>query len=360
MASSNSGTLKQRSGVRGPQLLLAHTAPPSRIDWSGEDRPAQIQFADGSTSPGVCIRCPDAPCLQYREVELTIAGLPAFPGDADSRVCPTDAITWSTGSATPNIDAQACIGCGLCVRRCPVGAIHISGGTAAIAAEVSGPWKLADKPDDARTRALADSFSRLPQQGACASATDASLQRVYDALFAMKDKQDAQFPNHLARNLLIAAGHSCAMRRRGDVNVRMDLLLGLGKGTAAVGEVEADPNAMIDTPRNILDDAAIMLARYEVDRSNLRAVIVGFGLPNQRSDYWQIIEDIAAVTGLKINTLTIGGLIMTVWAGRSLQNLPDDAFFTGRSRNIRSQLEAALGQKITLSPGFLGILESQK
>lgn len=360
MASSNSGTLKQRGGARGPQVLLTHAAPPSQIDWSGDDRPAQIRLADGATTTGVCIRCPDAPCLQYRDVELTIAGLPAFPGDADSRVCPTDAITWPTGHPTPIIGSDACIGCGLCLRRCPVGAIHLSSGLATIAVEAVGPWKEADKPDDARTRALADSFLRLPRQGACATATEVSLQRMHNALVTIKDKKDSQFPNHLARNLLIATGQPCAMRQRGDVNIRMDLLIGVQEGAAAVGEVEADPNAMIDTPRNILDDAAIMLARYKADRATLGAVIVGFGLPNQRSEYWQIIEDIAAVTGLKINTMTIGAMIMAVWAGKTLPGLARGAFFTGSSRTIRPALENSLGQKVTLSAGFLGILESQK
>jgi Fe-S-cluster-containing hydrogenase component 2 len=360
MASSNSGTLKQRGGARGPQVLLTHSSPPLRIDWFGDDQPAQIRFADGATSTGVCIRCPDAPCLQYRDVELTIAGLPAFPGDADSRVCPTDAITWPTGAPTPTVDPDACIGCGLCVRRCPVGAIHLSSGTATLAAEAGGPWKEADKPDDARTRELADAFHRLPRNGACATATEVGLQRMHNSLAAVKDKQDTQFPNHLARNLLIATGHPCAMRRRGDVNVRMDLLVGIEEGAAAVGEVEADPSAMIDTPRNILDDAAVMLARYGADRAKIGAVIVGFGLPNQRSEYWQIIEDIAAVTGLKINTLTIGAMIMAVWAGKSLPGLAGGAFFTGGARTIRPALGCALGQKVTLSVGFLGILESQK
>lgn len=360
MASLKSGTLKQVIGVRAGRVVLTHNSHPVQLSWTKANRPAQIVMADGTIGEGACIRCADAPCIQYREVELNVAGMPAFPGDLDSRVCPTNAISWPTGDLTPAIEADKCIGCGLCVRRCPVGAIHFSNGSASLSSKVDGLWKETGVADITATAKLAAQFAEVPRLGACEPVTDTNIERFQTRLLGSRDHNDAQYPNHIARNLLLASGFACTMRRRGDVNARMDLLIGYPRGVIAVGEVEGDPNAMIDTPRNILDDAAVMLSRYSLDRSNLGALIVGFGLPNQRSEYWQIVEDIAAITGLKINTVSIAALVMGVWTGQSLRGLASGDFYTGNGRTIRPAVEASIGHRITLPSGFLGILESQK
>lgn len=360
MALLKSETLKQLTGVRTGRVTLTHNSRPIQLSWEKANRPAQIVMADGTTGEGACIRCADAPCILYREAELYFTGMPAFPGDLDSRVCPTNAITWPTDNLAPTIEADKCIGCGLCLRRCPVGAIHFSNGSATLSSTVDGLWKETGVSDTATTENVAAQFAKVPRSGACEPVTDASIERFQTRLLDSRAKNDAQYPNHIARNLLIASGFSSTMRRRGDVNARMDLLIGFPEGVIAVGEVEGDSNAMIDTPRNILDDAAVMLSRYSIDRSKLGAVIVGFGLPNQRSEYWQIVEDIAATTGLKISTVSIAALVMGVWTGKSLKGLARGDFYSGNGRTIRPAVENSIGHQITLPSGFLGILESQK
>lgn len=41
-------------------------------------------------------------------------------------VCPTGALSWDKGNKTIKIDNKKCLSCGLCIKECPVGAIHFA------------------------------------------------------------------------------------------------------------------------------------------------------------------------------------------------------------------------------------------
>ncbi len=64
-----------------------------------------IQWEDLCLSiPVVCLQCEDAPCLN---------------------VCPTKAISQNAETGAKEVDADACIGCQMCVMVCPTGSIRI-------------------------------------------------------------------------------------------------------------------------------------------------------------------------------------------------------------------------------------------
>ena len=64
-----------------------------------------IQWEDRCLSvPVVCLQCEDAPCLN---------------------VCPTKAISQNAETGAKEVDADACIGCQMCVMVCPTGSIRI-------------------------------------------------------------------------------------------------------------------------------------------------------------------------------------------------------------------------------------------
>ncbi len=64
--------------------------------------------------------------MEYALSELILPIFSDFPADRNNSVCPTGAITWPHDEASPIIDGEACISCGLCVNRCPVRAIFLS------------------------------------------------------------------------------------------------------------------------------------------------------------------------------------------------------------------------------------------
>lgn len=75
--------------------------------------------------------------------ELALVGaLECFPGDPSLNVCPTRAIAWETRRMVVTVVAADCIGCGLCVARCPYGAISLANGMTACV-ETADPDQLA-------------------------------------------------------------------------------------------------------------------------------------------------------------------------------------------------------------------------
>lgn len=360
MDSWNSRLLRQetRHGARAVVLDAAVRLREFRRSDGGA--PSAAILEDGSAVGTGCIRCEDAPCLKYRPAELTIEGVLAFPADLDPHVCPTGALSYPREAVSPQVNPDGCIGCGLCVARCPVAAIHIDNGKAVVSSGVERPWIEVARDDQVALAAFRDSLAGVQIIGPMQRVNETTMGAALDGVSEQLRIADTQFPNRLTRNLFLSLDIGAAMRRRGDVNVRMDAVLALGHGTVGVAEVEFDQNVMLDGPRNIMDAIAVIVARYDSPQDQLRAAIVGLALPNQRSEFWQIIEDIDAVLGLKINTITVGGMIAALWRGATLPSLRENSLHTAGVRSIRAPLVAAVPDLARLPIGFRGMLESHK
>jgi len=76
-----------------------------------------------------CLGCRFPRCIKFMQEELNINDerLNDFPIDTLDSVCPTGAIIWENNELTPYIIPELCINCGLCARRCPIGAIYSNG-----------------------------------------------------------------------------------------------------------------------------------------------------------------------------------------------------------------------------------------
>ena len=215
-------------------------------------------------------------------------------------VCPTAALQWEPDQPTPSVQHDLCISCGLCASRCSVGAIHLdSEGQAHVAAGHSDYIE----PIEARTgQSSAEArrpFENAERRGSLREVTDETILALVERISSIGSGLPARFPTVLARNLLREAGIRALSRRIGDVNVRIDLLLRGADGRVAVGEVEFSPGALLDAPRDVLDDAAVLINRYGVERDNIDAIVVALALPNERSEFWQVISDVRQVLGLQ-------------------------------------------------------------
>ena len=159
-----------------------------------------------------------------------------------------------------------------------------------------------------------------------------------------------KFPNHLARNLFLTVGVGAAMRRRGDNAVRMDLILGLPGVVYGVAEVEFGGDAVLDSPRDILDDVAVLVSRRGWNVPETTALIVSDVLPNKRSEYWDIIQDIHNVLNVKVGTVTILALMLLVWNRKLLTLTPDNIFYVDKNTDsYRARvLEPMLGRALNL------------
>lgn len=289
-----------------------------------------------------------------------MTGLEDFPADLDSSVCPTSAITWETANPSPTVNPETCISCGLCVSRCPVGAIGMREDSIAfINDEDNEYFQQASK---LRTPKIVDEikskFSGMQTSGRFLLETDALLGGIYNRIAKLM-KTTPKLPQHLTRNLLLALGNQAAMRRLGDVNVRMELVFA---NPVSVGTAEVEiGEGVLDAPRNILDNIAVLVSRYHFSKTDIASLIVSLQLPRQRTDYWLVLKDIKGVLDVRIGTLTIGALMILVWEQKYVHFHVDNQFYADDgNRSIRKALESILGRDLNVSPRLLGIAEPAK
>lgn len=150
------------------------------------------------------------------------------------------------------------------------------------------------------------------------------------------------------------------MRRRGDTNIRMDMVLGPPGVDRGTSEVELGAG-VLDAPRNILDNMAVLIARYDIDKDQIVPLIVTLSLPNQRSEYWQVIQDIRKVLEVKINSITIGALIVLVWNRAKIDiKTGDELYVDADLTSLRVKIEHILKRHLKTSKEYPGFLESVK
>lgn len=349
--------LKQRERITTAKNLRDN-AVPERIEWNAGQ--STVFFSDGGQANGSCIHCPNMPCIEYAPTELLVEGFNDFPADLDQRVCPTAAITWNIEDSAPSVNLDECISCGLCVARCPVGAIQFNPGVGAIVNDTENAYFQLSH--DRVTQEIVDSIiarlANIPINGSFALENDELIEDVHNRILA-KLKTAPKLPQHLTRNLLIALGNSAAMRRQGDVNIRMEIV---SSNTDSKGTAEVEFGAgVLDAPRNILDNVAVLHSRYNVPKEEISAFIVSLALPNQRTEYWQVIKDINSVLEIKIGSITVTALMLLLWARQSLLASQDAMFYAdSENRSIRASLEASLNRALNISLGHYGVAESSK
>lgn len=354
-------TLKQKPVNRFTKNIPQGITP-QKISWYQGTHPAMIIFSDGNVSQGSCVRCTNPPCIEYSPDELTLPLFRDFPADQNNEVCATSAITWPRGSPAPTIDVSLCIKCGLCVGRCPVKAIYFDSEGAYLNDEPNR-YFMDQKilADQAITDAYLKTFNSVPETGSYLVEDDEVIINFRHKFEDVAKKQSAQFPNHLARNLLIQNGIGTAMRRRGDINIRMDLVLGPPGVNQGTSEVELGA-AILDAPRNILDNIAVLVARYKLSKGSVVPLIVSLDLPNLRSEYWQFIKDVRNILGVKINSVTIGALVLMTWNRAKLTIVTGEELYVDVDfPSLRPHMEVILGRKLGIKgEGYPGFLESSK
>ena len=259
-----------------------------------------------------CVGCVNPSCMKFSEEELQLSDerLDAFPVDADDSVCPLDAITWERGQETPSIIAERCINCGICARRCPVGAVYSNGKNAVIHVDKNTvSFVPITNENKKKHEEQIKAFSKCRHYGDFTLASESSIANLYNKLSEQQTK--AQFPNLIIRNLFLVLGNQCIIRRRGDIYFRIDAIIG-DKPVIGVAEVEFNKDSL-ESPRAILDDIAVLVSRYAVEKIQIKPFIISHEFPNIRTEYWRVIKDIKDVLDVRINSLSLGALCILVW-----------------------------------------------
>ncbi len=319
--------------------------------------PGALQYYSGHKYHVGCLSCINPRCMKFSNSEINCTIVSGFPEDKSVSVCPVDAISWDREHDIPRIDTSKCINCGICISRCPVGALYYDNQVClntnkTIATEYIFPT------EENRKLQLTQISQLISTQkfGSIIIASDKTFEKIYDKLYSLKNANH----NLIGRNLLIALGCHCSTRRIGDVYTRMDAIYSSVAGSFGAVEIEFGRETL-DASRGILEDIAVLNTRYGINKYNNKALVICLQLPNARQGYWQVVKDINTVEHIKIGTLTIGSLMLLLWNGCRLEPENDRYYIDYDNMNLRQIICNQLNCKnINIEKRKLGILEPQK
>ena len=323
------------------------------LDFNEGSRPVKVLFADGSKGYGTCLGCHDAPCMTLGVSDTILPeALSDFPGDPARDVCPTYALSWNAAGSAIVVDDDKCIGCGLCIARCPYGAISLTN-AGKVVIETTDPNGLTVRHDDNSASVEHLKTTRKGQIGTIQALT---LRQMPSTITSLSDLESSQF----VRNLLIECGVECRIRRRGDTNIRMDGVLGLLDNRLGVLEIELT-DSVLESPRALLEDVAVLHGRYGIEVGRIDPVTVVLTLPNARSEYYQVIADIERVLGIRCRTMTVGCLLGILWQFQTIVGFSDDLFMTSPGdTDLLPAMKRSFGDRFPMIEPYSGAYRPSK
>lgn len=291
-----------------------------------------------------CLNCTFPACMRYRDNEYLCEEFVNFAPNRDDSVCPFGAIGYTREGSFPEIDSSRCIACGLCAERCPIGAIYLDGSSMRVSCSSSADCLRAiASGEDARSLQKA-SIAELSEIEQIKHAGDLieRLDLVYKQLNRSRASNDAMLL--FGRNLLIGAGLKASLGRVGVVTTRMDAVY-VGAECAGAIEMEFQTDSL-STARNLLDDLVMMAERNGIAVENNTPIALYALFPNTRQGYYQVCDDINAVLGIQIRTLSLAALLILVWCGKKLRFDAENFVLGFRNTSIVGDVEALIGRRI--------------
>jgi hypothetical protein len=256
--------------------------------------------------------------MEKEDNELALFGaLDAFPGDPSRDVCPTRAINWDEEQFAAVVVADDCIGCGLCISRCPYGAISLANGLFA-SVEIADPDGLTV------AGAVKGEHPIVTRSGQLATLDAPAAANLLATVGVLEDTRTTL----LIRNLLNEVGFYARTRRRGDTNMRIDAVGFSRNNRPFVAEIETGMG-VLESPRALLEDVAVLHSRYGYAADEIDPISIILAFPNVRSEYYQVIRDIEKVLGLRCRTMTVGTLVALLWNFMKIEGFEGDAFAVG-------------------------------
>lgn len=321
--------------------------------------PGTAHFKNGDECHIGCLGCTNPRCMYFSEDEIECDRVEGFSNDKSINACPVEALSWDDSFVAPVINSRRCINCGVCVSRCPVGALFFSD-KGKLEINTAHAKYVESKKIDMATQSVhlcqVEQLVNTPRAGISLNASDRLFESIYTKLFRLK----SSYHNAVGRSLLIALGCKCSMRRIGDVYTRMDAIYSSPAGSFGAVEIEFGRDTL-DASRGILDDIAVLNTRYGVRKHDNKALVICLQLPNARQGYWQVVRDVKIVERIKIGTVTVGALMFLLWNGCVFEPEDDRYYIDYDNMNLRRILCAQIDcDDIPVSNKELGIVEPMK
>lgn len=223
-----------------------------------------------------------------------------FERNITSRVCPTDAIRFND-DGTAHIDQHNCIKCGLCIHRCPYAAIQFSIEKSKIKVNTARSLYVKKASETEQIKQI-EQLKKLPRKIQFKRITSTFCS---DYQFKLREKVK-MFPDLseiLVRNTLINLGYQCGTKPAGNNHIRTEFFAQV-EDKILIGESEITNSDTLSVCRRILDDVTVMISRFGYHKENIIPLSVINGLPNKRTDYYEVVSDIHNILGVQISTIT--------------------------------------------------------
>jgi len=306
-------------------ILKAGITPISKIiSNKGINR---IQTDDGEFHEGICINCNEKACYTYTENEIDTDILEGLPYNNDRRVCPSEAIELIRGKGI-EINQDLCIGCGICINRCPTAGIAMDdhGLFAQVSYKESVIFETINTPDAKRQSASFKIFNDLPSERLITKITQDFANNFVER-FNKQSKKNRSLELILLRNFLIQLGILVKASATGNNDSRADLIARQDDYFLPI-ESELQGTDILGLPRRILENIAFLHTRHGIDKSQIQAIATFLLFPRKRSDIYEVIGDIKKITGFEIKILPLYTLyLLNIFGIKiNINNILDDFY----------------------------------
>ncbi|WP_372995646.1 4Fe-4S binding protein [Marinobacter sp.] len=299
----------------------------------------ELTLDNGEVLDSPCVLCHDIFCIN---AQIDDDVFDVLEVSQTKKLCPVDAIEIENKSI---VVGDSCISCGLCVVSCPIGALKFNENN------VVSANNARDSLSSVADRVSLSDFQIISYDDFEVE-SEKFLRSVISGI--LKSKSKTLTINRLITKAMSKLGVPTYLTRQGDVNLRMDAISRIGTRFYLV---EIETLANLDSPRDILDDVAVFCSRYDVDKELVTGIIVLTELPNKRTEYWELIDDIERVTGVRILTVPLAGILTLLWNNSEL--IVDDFFLSAQNTSGRNAVEKSLGRKLNL-PESCNLIEAAK
>ena len=159
--------------------------------------------------------------------------------------------------------------------------------------------------------------------------------------------------NELVEVLFRGIGADVYFPRKGDNSERFDALIDFNDYKSVI-EVEIPSTEILDAPRNLLDDYAVLKNRKKEDNEEIIPVVLCWDLPNKRTDYWNVVTDVNKILGIKIKTISILALALHYWTNTPMDFRTDEYFleYGKYTMNKASSMLKTTGLSLNDFPGY--------
>ena len=317
-----------------------------------EGHPA-VLVINGKQENAFCLKCESQPCIKADVISASMLGID-FSTDNSTTLCPVDAIHWDEKKEKVHIDSTSCIGCGLCASRCPMKAIYKNPNeiTYSVSNIVANALKVENnKANRAKHLHQIEKLKKIESVGQTLSESNDFLLKLQSNL----SKLSPSSQNLFVKNVLNEIGGYSLIRRTGDNSFRMDGLVSFELGAVA-GPLEVEfGDDCLSAIRLILDDICVLHSRHGLNAKKLTPLVIFHHMPNVRQGYWQVCQDIYAVTGIKVYTLTLLSLLLLMWNKKNLADTFTQYYLDTSNQNLMPYIEKSLGRKLKCKIDGVGI-----